>query len=623
MTERQSSGVRNLRAMFENSTAASPEPRGRSPGGRFDADDNRPPSKVRASFVPVDAPIPRDLGAIKGTLDGINSPQANRRESFSVSEDVSGDAVAELKRVVSEEKEARNNSEAIEEVVPEQAVETRESSRAPPAIRETPDEMPNLGSIMKGADFPEPQAAKDKKPEEKPEEKPVPAEPVQAAAEPSQEVGTIEEKMAALSVAETPADNPDKVSGAQEEASLKPADPKDEATISGGGALPPPTEVLPSANATTKAPETPKAPAATPSKAQANGTAEKATTNGTPSGKRPAAISTAKASSSQAPSAKSPMPRSPGVARLNKPPTTPKTTTAAPAAKAPAATKEPTKPSAPKETAKAPAPKASRASLRPATTSSTASAAAKAKAPVAETKKPASKPATAAPASKDGTTTSPTGFKKPRPKSPTRPVRLPSHLTAPTASSSAKHEEDGAQKLARKPSTVSRPAAPKAVPAARKQTSRASLAPSTTSSAAPKRPTSRASTRGGAEEGFLARMMRPTASSASKTHDKPASPPRRAPSTRASTKPKEGVLAKGKQKVGEIASKAKEAVTNGHSEDQHVQEHETGASNGTATETFEAPAPAAEPERESTPAEQVESSAVELQTPQFNEQLIR
>jgi hypothetical protein len=82
-------------------------------------------------------------------------------------------------------------------------------------------------------------------------------------------------------------------------------------------------------------------------------------------------------------------------------------------------------------------------------------------------------------------------------------------------------------------------------------------------------------------------------------------------------------LAKGKQKFGEIASKAKEAVSNGHSEDQHVHEHEASASNGTAAEASEAPAPAAEPERDSTPAEQVESSAVELQTPQFNEQLIR
>ncbi|KAF2648302.1 hypothetical protein K491DRAFT_699023 [Lophiostoma macrostomum CBS 122681] len=619
MSERQSSGVRNLRAMFEKPGAASPEPRGRSPGGRFDADDNRPPSKVRASFVSVDAPVPRDLGAIKGTVDGINSPQAHRRESFSVSEDASGDAVAELKRVVSEEKEARKNSQVIAEAVPEQAVETRESSRAPPAIREAQDEMPNLGSIMKGADFPEPQAVENKKPEETPE----PAEPVQAAAEQPQEADTIEEKMAALSVAETPADNPDKVSGVQEEASLKPADPKDEATISGGGALPPPTEVLPSANAATKAPETPKAPAATPSKAKANGTADKSTTNGTPTGKRPAAISTAKASSSQAASAKSPMPRSPGVARLTKPPTTPKTPTAASSTKASAAAKEAAKPPAPKETAKAPAPKTSRASLRPSTSSTTAHVVAKAKAPVAEAKKPASKPATAGPAAKDGTTTSPSGFKKPRPKSPTRPVRLPSHLTAPTASSSAKHEEDGSQKLARKSSTVSRPAAPKAAPAARKQTSRASLAPSTTSSAAPKRPTSRASTRGGADEGFLARMMRPTASSASKTHDKPASPPRRAPSTRASTKPKEGILAKGKQKAGEIASKAKEAVSNGHSEDHHDQEPEASASNGAVNETFGTSAPAAESEREATPAEQVESSTVELQTPQFNEQLIR
>lgn len=623
MTDRQSSGVRNLRAMFENSTAASPEPRGRSPGARLDADGNRPPSKVRASFVSVEphAHLVRDLGATKGTAEGVNSPAAHRRESFSVSEDVDAGAVAELKRVVSEEKEARKNSEVIEEAIPEQAVETRESSRAPPAIREIQDEMPNLGSIMKGADFPEPTPAE----EQKPAEEPAAPEPVQAPAEPSKEIESIEEKMAALSVAETPADNPDKTSGAQEEACLKPADPKDEATVSGGEALPPPAEVLPSTNKTTTAtPKMSKAETATPSKAKTNGTAAKGTTNGTPSGKKPAAISTAKASASQASAAKSPLPRSPGLSR--KPPTTPKAASTASAARGPAVTKEHPKPSSSKDTTKAPAPKASRTSLRPATatatTTSTASAAAKAKAPVTETKKPAAKPATAAPSSKNNATTSPSGFKKPRPKSPTRPVRLPSHLTAPTASSAAKHEEDGGQKLGRKPSTATRPVAPKAAPAARKQASRASLAPST-SAAAPKRPVSQASTRGGADDGFLARMMRPTASSASKNHDKPASPPRRAASTRAATKPKEGVVAKGKKKVGEVVTKAKEAVTNGHSEEQ-PQSQEQAASSDIESQNAAESAQVAEPEREATPAEQVEPSVVELQTPQFNtEQMIR
>lgn len=597
--------------MFESQSAASsPEPRGRSPAGRINTDGVRPTSKVRASFVSVEPSghITRDLGATKGTVEGINSPQAHRRESFSVSDELGEDTVTELKKVVSHEKEARKHSADVVETIPEQAVETRESSRAPPPIRETEGTMPNLGSIMKGSDFPEPHEAE--------KEKPKAEQLVQAKAEQA-DTEKIEDTLAKLSLQEVPADNPDKaVTGAQEEASLKPADPKDEVTVSGGGALPPPTEVLPSANTAKAASATPKAERSMPSKAKVNGTST------TPAAtKKPAAISTAKASASKASSAKSPLPKSPGIARLPKTPTTSKATPSASAAKSPALNKEQPKPAATKEPAKAPVSKASRASLRPSTASTTASTAAKAKVPVVENKKPTTKPTTTAPADapKDNITTSPGGFKKPRPKSPTRPVRLPSHLTAPTASSAAKHGEESTQKLARKPSTVSRPSLPKATPAARKQPSRASLAPSTTST---KRPESRTSTRGAADEGFLARMMRPTASSASKTLDRPISPPRRGPSVRAPAKPKTGpesAVAKGKKKVGEIASKAKEAVTNGHSEDNTS---EVSPTNGTAAEASE-PAPPADTEREATPAEQVESSAVELQTPNFEGQAIR
>jgi hypothetical protein len=49
--------------------------------------------------------------------------------------------------------------------------------------------------------------------------------------------------------------------------------------------------------------------------------------------------------------------------------------------------------------------------------------------------------------------------------------------------------------------------------------------------------------------------MRPTAASASKTHEKPASPPRK------STKAPVGAIQKGKKKIEEVAAKAKDAVT--------------------------------------------------------------
>lgn len=618
MSDRASSGVRNLRAMFENQNAASsPEPRGRSPAGNGANDGaSRPTSKVRASFVSVEPSghIVKDLGASKGT--SVNCPAAHRRESFSISDDLGEAVPTELKRVVSEEKEQREKSSSVAETIPEQAVETRESSRAPPPIREAAGEMPNLGSIMKGSDFPEPvgREAEQSKAQETATQAVVKSPTPEKAEQKSTHAGPVA----------APAQNPDKiVTGVQEEASLKPADLKDEAAVSGGQALPPPTEVLQPSNATGPAPETPKAKE---SKPKANG---KPATHGQAAAKKPSAISTAKASAAKASSAKSPLPKSPSVARVPKTPTTPRPITTPSAAKSPAPTKAPSKTTAPKESAKGPAPKTSRASLRPstATTGTTTIAAAKTKAAVTESKKPAApKPTTSAPAPKDSTTTSPGGFKKPRPKSPTRPVRLPSHLTAPTASSAAKHGEDAtAPKLARKPSTVSRPA-PKVAPTAHKQPSRASLAPSTMTS---KRPESRASTKGASDEGFLARMMRPTAASASKTHEKPTSPPRRGPSVRAPAKPKEhdNIVAKGKKKVEEVVSKAKGAVTNGHSEEQAVhaeQARETSVNmERTAAESATNGAVEKEPARAATPVERAESSTVELQTPSFGGQAIR
>ncbi|OAX79615.1 hypothetical protein ACJ72_06061 [Emergomyces africanus] len=128
---------------------------------------------------------------------------------------------------------------------------------------------------------------------------------------------------------------------------------------------------------------------------------------------------------------------------------------------------------------------------------------------------------------------------RPRTRSPTRPVRLPNSMIAPTASSAAKLNLDGrpasqagtrTSNLTRKPSSLrsdrntvsSRASRPAAASTAQKQSTRASsLAPQ--QSTAHERPRSRVSNIGGtrpADESFLARMMRPTASSASKMHEK-------------------------------------------------------------------------------------------------------
>jgi hypothetical protein len=121
-------------------------------------------------------------------------------------------------------------------------------------------------------------------------------------------------------------------------------------------------------------------------------------------------------------------------------------------------------------------------------------------------------------------------------------------------------------------------------------------------------------------------MMRPTAASSSKTHDKPhekaSSPPRKAP---AASKP--STLQKGKKKVEEVAAKAKELVTNGHSEE-HTTEDEPAKESehpeeipeeATAEETSHEP----EPEKAATPVQDVESSVAEIQTPNFQEETIR
>ncbi|KAI5201405.1 hypothetical protein E4T39_05232 [Aureobasidium subglaciale] len=118
-----------------------------------------------------------------------------------------------------------------------------------------------------------------------------------------------------------------------------------------------------------------------------------------------------------------------------------------------------------------------------------------------------------------------------RPRSPTRPVNISSHLTAPTAASAARQDPPPARASvsSSKPAVASRPQA-RAPAATAKPTVRPSLA--STSSAPKKAESKPAPAAKGSGDGFLARMMRPTASSASKVHDKTdvKSPPKRTPS---------------------------------------------------------------------------------------------
>ncbi|KAJ5524349.1 hypothetical protein N7494_010999 [Penicillium frequentans] len=218
-------------------------------------------------------------------------------------------------------------------------------------------------------------------------------------------------------------------------------------------------------------------------------------------------------------------------ATRNNIPNTKPTSSVASAAKQPANTS--TKPASSREIAKERANtlanKPSRASLNPAT-------------------KSVSRTVRGSTPSQEPLRTSPPNSAKSHTRSPTRPVRLPASMTAPTQASASRlgnaapptgRTTTTASTLTRKPSSLksaagagqTRPTAGSTA-GVRRQSSRSSLPPQP----AQERPSSRTSDAGPkpATEGFLARMMRPTASSASKTHDRPEP---KAPQKSTTTKP--------------------------------------------------------------------------------------
>ena len=144
-------------------------------------------------------------------------------------------------------------------------------------------------------------------------------------------------------------------------------------------------------------------------------------------------------------------------------------------------------------------------------------------------------------------------------KSPTRPVRLPASLTAPTAASVAKlggaaparPSSRTSHTTANKPSTLTKGRIPAVTSQSHPKPPRASLPASSAVPPKPKVRTSIASSKP-ADGGFLARMMRPTQSSASKTHDKvePKTPPKKTISAK-SKEANEGRVEHGAQENGE------------------------------------------------------------------------
>jgi len=251
-----------------------------------------------------------------------------------------------------------------------------------------------------------------------------------------------------------------------------------------------------------------------------------------------------------------------------KTPTTPAKTPTTPGLSGKATTSKPAAPSSKKSQAKPADMKATKSTASSSTTS-----------------KPAARPTTSSTIAstsenKPPHTSPTTGFHKPKPKSPTRPAKLPASMTAPTASSLSKVATAAApsrQSLAPSTKTVSRSRShaslsqkqelhhkPSKLESDRpvfgrpststlkKQPSRQSL---------PKQPAP-------TDESFLARMMRPTTSSASKTTEKVITPPRARTNTRPTTregpvghKPHQGL--KGSPSTKKLPAAAKETKNEG------------------------------------------------------------
>ncbi|KAG9677335.1 hypothetical protein KCU95_g16427, partial [Aureobasidium melanogenum] len=329
-------------------------------------------------------------------------------------------------------------------------------------------------------------------------------------AEPATATQTSETKAAqpmTLPADDMPADNPDKpVSGVQEEpGSMKPSDLTDRSLVS-------PT---PEASADNES----APPAELPSRAR-RGTVTAVDASPASVPHRPANI----VATEPEPSAEAP-PKTPTSEKKSPVPT--------PVKKSPAA--KPSSTLSPKPPVRKPS------------NSSLAQAKSKADAASTKTKSPQSKPT--------------------RPRSPTRPIKVSSHLTAPTAASAARQDSQPskASVSVSKPAVANRPQA-RAPAATTKPAARSSLA--STASVPKKTESKPASAPKGPDDSFLARMMRPTASSASKVHDKTEvkSPPKRTPSVirpKAPTKPKTAKVEKPKSSSssGEKAEQAAGAST--------------------------------------------------------------
>lgn len=475
--------------MFEqNNETTSPPSRGRSPVASVTSDSSRPYSKVRTSFISVDrrgqsgsTPGKMSHSNSTGADDGMSEPRKAPESSDAGAPTMNGDAAGP------------SSSEDV-------------SSRLDTAngIDNPGKEKDEGANGLKKGNYPV---------------------DVQAA-------------------------NPDKpVTGAEEDpADMLPADPKEETAVTGGAALKSDDSDLgsvlkgsPFASTTTeqsvKAPESAKdrTQIAVSSPSEAPKTPVAAKVNGQP--KEPGS-DIESPSNARAAKTKGPTPR-PSAINNNKASTSTSGNLAVKSLKAPQT-------DGPSDS-KRPSARTSleRRSLQSKPPSNRTEKAKKAPAQAANSIAPKAEPTKARQSSIKsgaglGNKSGPTSpLHKPRPKSPTRPVRIPASATAPTASSAAKL---GGAPPSRSPSRASITSSHKppnlnktrpthltsATAQSRQKSARSSLPPQSGAAQKPKPRTSTASAKG-TDDSFLARMMRPTESSKSKTHEKleVKSPPRK------------------------------------------------------------------------------------------------
>ena len=493
-------GFANLRAKFENRNDTSPPSRGRSPVGQESVKGSG--RKIRTNFIPVER-------------SGQMCPSIDQRESMGSNEDHTS-----LSEGAKDPKAGMNGEETDEP-------KTNGIAAA-------------SGKQEEGQDLP------NKEPR----------------SEATNNIGNGNSELAEAN--DSDAINPDKPVTAEDDEAppMLPSDPKDEEAVSGGAALVPKAESLgallkgsefeaeekPSSEISRpkKSPKKATAPSNPSTPVRKNEGSPKSTPpkaagtpniNGAPKAKsatssrnavnKPQVQPTAKPAETPSPAAKNPSPpvseTTPASPTTNKSP--PKQPSNEPASPKQHTSKQQTqsgdapKP-AEKDRKKPTLQKPSRLSTSTKPTQSAGTA----------TTKPNGKAATVVP--KRSGPHSPSTV-KPKPRSPTRPVRLPGGATASTAASSAKTgstvpprpESRAAVPNPTKPSTLNKPSGTQGPPKSTAATTRtkpprSSLpAPTTEQKAKPKPRTSIASTKTPGND-FLSRMMRPTQSSASKTHEK-------------------------------------------------------------------------------------------------------